>query len=103
MTQKRFTGLMSAMLVVAFLFSVSLAIAKPNTLNRDEIPDEYKWDLSQIYPDWDAWQADFEKIQPYYRSAGRKIIRTGKLNICGEQVIGGRFGPESSSGRIPSG
>ena len=40
-----------------------LAFAKPATRNRDEIPNEYKWDLSQIYPDWDAWQADLQRLQ----------------------------------------
>ena len=28
-------------------------------LERGQIDDKYKWDLSQIYPDWSAWEAGF--------------------------------------------
>ncbi len=53
--------LIAGVLVCLLLFTSSL-LAKPNTLNREEIPEMYKWDLSHIYPDWDAWQADFDKL-----------------------------------------
>ena len=36
---------------------------KPTTRDRAEIPESYTWDLNQIYPDWDAWQADLERLQ----------------------------------------
>jgi len=29
---------------------------------RDEIPDHLKWDLSGVYPDWDAWERDYEAV-----------------------------------------
>jgi oligoendopeptidase F len=32
--------------------------------SRDEIPQQYKWDLTKIYPNWEAWEADIEKIEP---------------------------------------
>ena len=35
----------------------------PSTLDRAEIPLEYTWNLSDIYPDWDAWEADLGKLQ----------------------------------------
>ncbi|MDR2981544.1 MAG: oligoendopeptidase F [Puniceicoccales bacterium] len=38
--------------------------AKPDTLDRDKIPAQYKWDVSHIYANWDAWEkayADTEK------------------------------------------
>jgi len=31
----------------------------PATRDRAKIPDRYKWDLSRIYPDWNAWEADY--------------------------------------------
>ncbi|MCP4574022.1 MAG: oligoendopeptidase F [bacterium] len=40
-----------------------MALAKPDTLNRDEIPDEFKWDLSDIYADWEAWERDMGRIE----------------------------------------
>jgi oligoendopeptidase F len=36
---------------------------KPTTRDRKEIPEGYTWDLSHIYSDWDAWQADLERLQ----------------------------------------
>jgi oligoendopeptidase F len=43
--------------------SVGQAAAKPDTRNREEIPDKYKWDLSHIYGSWEAWEADLAKLQ----------------------------------------
>ena len=36
---------------------------KPETRDRAEIPERYTWDLSQIYPDWDAWGSDLDRLQ----------------------------------------
>jgi oligoendopeptidase F len=36
---------------------------KPQTRVRAEIPDIYKWDLGKIYPGWDAWQADYQRLE----------------------------------------
>jgi oligoendopeptidase F len=36
---------------------------KPETRDRSEIDERYTWDLHQIYPDWDAWSADLDKLQ----------------------------------------
>jgi len=47
-------------IVVSFIGILS---AKPETLVRSEIPDEYKWDLTDIYADWDAWEADFTQLK----------------------------------------
>ncbi len=37
-------------------------MAKPDTMNRAEIADEYKWDFSAIYPSWEAWEADMVEL-----------------------------------------
>jgi len=31
--------------------------------SRDNIPEQYKWDLTKIYPNWEAWEADIEKAE----------------------------------------
>jgi oligoendopeptidase F len=36
---------------------------KPDTRDRAEIAERYTWDLSHIYPDWDAWVQDLERMQ----------------------------------------
>ncbi|MBU8872010.1 MAG: oligoendopeptidase F [Gemmatimonadales bacterium] len=60
--RKRF----AARLILAFLALVIMvpgAMARPDTLNRDEIPDKYKWDLNEIYPDWETWENDLGRIE----------------------------------------
>jgi oligoendopeptidase F len=41
------------------LLTVLPALGGPNTLVRDSIPEQYKWDLGDIYAGWEAWEADF--------------------------------------------
>lgn len=38
------------------------AQTKPATRNRSEIPAEYRWDFSAIYPDWNAWEAGLKEM-----------------------------------------
>ncbi|HVU35399.1 MAG TPA: oligoendopeptidase F [Opitutaceae bacterium] len=35
--------------------SAVVALGKPETQNRAEIPARYKWDFTPIFPDWQAW------------------------------------------------
>ncbi len=50
--------------VAALLAAMSgNAIAKPNTLDRNEIPDKYKWNLNDIYPDWEAWTEELAQLE----------------------------------------
>lgn len=37
--------------------------ARPDTRNRSEIPERYTWDLSHIYPSWEAWAAELERLR----------------------------------------
>jgi oligoendopeptidase F len=39
------------------------ASAKPETRNRAEIPAQYKWDFTAIYPTWDAWSAAVKEME----------------------------------------
>ena len=36
--------------------------AKPTTRNRAEIPAEYRWDFSAIYPSWAAWEDGMKEM-----------------------------------------
>jgi len=51
------------MVVLAVALLTSVAMGKPETLIRDEIPDKYKWDLSHIYPSWEAWTEDLAQLE----------------------------------------
>jgi len=68
--------------MVLILAGTSLA-QKPSTLIRDSIPDKYKWDFSQIYTDWNAWEADYVKIQSVMQeyAALKGTLSTGPETI----------------------
>ncbi|MDE5422072.1 oligoendopeptidase F [Ancylomarina sp. DW003] len=38
------------------------ATAQVNYKTREEIPEKYKWNFSDIYKTWDAWEADFKSM-----------------------------------------
>lgn len=60
--------LASAALAVSFAASLAVTpmlamAAKPTTRNRAEIPAEFRWDFSTIYPSWDAWEAGLKSME----------------------------------------
>jgi len=42
--------------------TTALAQPKPETHNRAEIPERFKWDFSPIYPNWDAWETAMKSL-----------------------------------------
>jgi oligoendopeptidase F len=38
-------------------------IAGQNAGERENIDPQYKWNVADIYPDWEAWQKDYEQIE----------------------------------------
>ena len=63
--RSRFPGTVQSILVLVILLlaTVSVVQAKPDTLDRREIPAEFKWDLNDIYPDWEAWEKDLDRVE----------------------------------------
>jgi len=43
-------------------FSPAGATAAPAQRTRDQIEDRFKWNLSHIFPDWDAWQRGYDAL-----------------------------------------
>ena len=43
-------------------FGPAEAPAVPALLERDQIPDRYKWDLTRIFSDWDAWRSAYDDL-----------------------------------------
>ena len=39
------------------------APAAPSFTSRDEIPDRFKWNLKNIFPDWDAWALAYDGLE----------------------------------------
>jgi oligoendopeptidase F len=44
------------------IMSATTATAKPDTRIRSEIPEQYRWDFSAIYADWEAWEAGMKEF-----------------------------------------
>ncbi len=60
---KRFSSLVGLFAVAVLALTVMPVQAEPpTTLNRDSIPDKYKWDLSHIYQDWEAWEVGLNQM-----------------------------------------
>jgi len=51
------------MVVLVLLFSFQSLFAIPSTLIRDEIDDQYKWDTSHIFADWDEWEIAAAEVE----------------------------------------
>ena len=49
--------------VIVSLMATAAITAAPGTLVRDSIPEQYKWDLSKIYPSWEAWEAGLTNME----------------------------------------
>jgi oligoendopeptidase F len=48
---------------LACLHTTSALAAKPTTQVRSEIPAQYRWDFTAIYPDWAAWEAGMKDME----------------------------------------
>lgn len=54
-------GLSALALIMVVLIPGNI-FAQEMSLNRDSIPDQYKWDFSHIYPDWKTWETDLTRL-----------------------------------------
>jgi oligoendopeptidase F len=59
--------------------SPALEAAPKTTRSRTEVPLDDTWQLSDIYPDWDAWEVDFRTLEERVRAyEGRRgTLATG--------------------------
>ncbi len=56
--------LINIALLLGLLAAAPAAVmAAPETVVRDSIPDQYKWDLSVIYSGWEAWDRDYARAE----------------------------------------
>lgn len=79
---------------IILLAAISQAVAAPNTLVRDSIPDKYKWDLSQIYPDYEAWEVDLNRMQQLMDdyAALKGTLADGPEAVLKAQTMGDELG-----------
>ncbi|GAB4337906.1 MAG: oligoendopeptidase F [Calditrichia bacterium] len=52
-------------LLMSLLFSGTLISGEKSqrSMSRDEIPEKYKWNLSDIYPNWEAWEKGYAELE----------------------------------------
>jgi oligoendopeptidase F len=58
---------------------------RPQTRVRSEIPDEYKWDLSAIFPSWEAWAEAYRRLESLIAAFSE---RRGSLASGAEALLG---------------
>jgi oligoendopeptidase F len=58
---------------------------KPQTRIRSEIPAEFKWDLSSIYPSWQAWDEAYGRLESMIAAFA---ARRGSLASGAEALLG---------------
>lgn len=83
----------SVLTLVLLLATVQFAAAKPDTLDRSQIPDQYKWNLSDIYPSWDAWQQAYDEVD-----AKIQAFATFKGTLNPEQAQGDQMAAKGALG-----
>lgn len=76
-------SLLAFFILLHSLFSQELT---SGLLERSQIPDKYKWNTSDVYPDKDAWEVDYyqidSQISSYENFAGRLGESPGILLEC---------------------
>ncbi len=63
MSHTRIVSRAAARALVACLATSTMFAAKPETRVRAEIPAQYRWDFSAIYPSWEAWEAAIKEME----------------------------------------
>lgn len=54
---------MSSKIILFLILTGTLLMAQTNYESRDEIPAQYKWDLTAIYPNWDEWEKGLKEME----------------------------------------
>lgn len=60
---KRSKTLLAALAAAGLAAAMTTATAKPETRNRADVPAEFRWDFSPIYPSWAAWEQGLKSME----------------------------------------
>ena len=84
------------------LFAASTLISQAQEHDRSKVPDEYKWDLTAIYPSDRAWRAAKEKLasEAFERPEPASLAEQGILTSAACQTLSGT--PQFSDGGVLS-
>ena len=71
-------------LLILLIIIIQTGYAQKVYNSRDEIPDQYKWDLSDIYENWDAWELGLKELE----AKMNEIVKfKGKIKESSENLL----------------
>ncbi|MEM6544137.1 MAG: oligoendopeptidase F [Pseudomonadota bacterium] len=73
-----------ASIVVSLPLTVSGSHAAESIPERSEVPSQYRWDLSSMYADWSAWEADVARLPELTEAV---TAYKGRLAESGETLL----------------
>jgi oligoendopeptidase F len=56
--------------IISIFFVFGALFATDIEKNRDSVPDQYKWDLTELYPDVSAWKSDVADVNERMKKIG---------------------------------
>jgi oligoendopeptidase F len=62
MKKSNLIPLVNVLLVIVLLFPAQLVQAQERSQDRVNIPAEYKWNFNDIYPNWQEWEKDLNRL-----------------------------------------
>jgi oligoendopeptidase F len=74
----------SILFITLLLAAAANPVSSQDAKDRSEIDDQYKWDLTSMYADDEAWEADFAKFESVILEVDRF---KGRLNESGETLL----------------
>ncbi len=78
---KKMKSILSLLIIGFLLINVSNAIEPKD---RKDLDDKYKWNLSDIYPSWEAWEADLNRVDEMFQEM---MQYKGKLGSNAETYL----------------
>jgi oligoendopeptidase F len=80
--------MMKRFLITPFLlvlvFLIGSGLAQKVYENRDEIPDQYKWKLTDIYNNWDEWENGLKELETMMDEV---VTYKGKIKQSAENLL----------------
>ena len=70
--------------LLLFICLINFSLAQQVYENRDEIPAEYKWNLNDIYPDWEEWEKGLKELEV---KMDEVVTYKGKMKQSAENLL----------------
>ena len=74
--------------LLLFICLINFSLAQQVYENRDEIPAEYKWNLNDIYPDWEEWEKGLKDLEA---KMDEVVTYKGKIKQSVENLLKVQF------------